>query len=132
MAPLSVLVVDDVPDTAQTTADVLNLMGFQARAALTPLDAIREAAADPPRAILLDLSLPGLSGYDLARHIRGTTPGRPLLVAYTGLQGTESRARAAGFDLHVLKPADPVDLAKLLRDEMSRRPGPAAAAGSAS
>ncbi|HVK13572.1 MAG TPA: response regulator [Gemmataceae bacterium] len=125
MTPFSVLVVDDKPDTAQTTADVLNLLGFQARAAVTPLDAIREAAADPPNAVLLDLGLPGLSGYDLARHLRETIPERPLLVAYTGRQGTESRARDAGFDLHVLKPADPVDLAELLRTEMGRRTGPA-------
>jgi CheY-like chemotaxis protein len=125
MTPFSVLVVDDKPDTAQTTADVLNLLGFQARAAVTPLDAIREAAADPPNAVLLDLGLPGLSGYDLARHLRETIPERPLLVAYTGRQGTESRARDAGFDLHILKPADPVDLAELLRTEMGRRTGPA-------
>ena len=122
MAPVSVLVVDDVPDTAQTTADVLNLLGFQARSAVTPLDAIREAAADPPRAILLDLALPGLNGYDLARHLRWAAP-RPLLVAYTGLQGTEAEALAAGFDLHVLKPADPVYLAELLRAAVGRRPG---------
>jgi two-component system, OmpR family, response regulator len=117
-----VLVVDDVSDTARTTAEVLNLLGFQARPAMTPLDAIREAAAAPPDVILMDLGLPGLSGFDLARHLRWMGPWRPLLVALTGVQGSESQARVEGFDLHVLKPADPIELADLLRAAMGRRP----------
>ena len=124
MAPISVLVVDDAPDAAQTTAEVLNLLGFQARAALTPLDAIREAVADPPDVILMDLGLPGISGFDLARHMRWMAPWRPLLVAYTGHPETEARARAERFDLHVLKPADPCQLADLLRDGVRGRPSP--------
>jgi two-component system, OmpR family, response regulator len=122
--PLSVLVVDDVPDTAHSTATILTLLGFDARAAVTPLDAIREATADPPDAILMDLGMPGLSGYDLARHLKWMGPWRPLLVAHTGLPGTEARARAEGFDLHVLKPADPRRLADLLRAELGGRPDP--------
>jgi two-component system, OmpR family, response regulator len=132
MTPVSVLVVDDMADTARTTADVLTLLGFDARSAVTPLDAIREAAADPPDAVLLDLGMPGLSGYDLARHLGGEGPERPLLVALTGIQGSESEARAAGFDLHVLKPADPVQLADLLRAAVDRRTDLTAAPGTAS
>jgi two-component system, OmpR family, response regulator len=122
MAALSVLVVDDAPDSAQSTADVLNLLGFHARAVLTPLDAIREAAADPPDVVIMDLSLPG--ECELAHLLQERTLGRPLLVAYTGLQGTEARAQAEGYDLHILKPIDPRQLADLVRDGVRGRPVP--------
>jgi CheY-like chemotaxis protein len=125
MEPLSVLVVDDEPDTARTTADVLTMLGLPARAAVTPLDAIRQAAADPPGAIVMDLRRPDVSGYDLARHLRWMAPWRPLMVALTGVPESERRARAEGFDLHVAKPADPRWLADLLRAAAG---GPAAVA----
>jgi CheY-like chemotaxis protein len=135
MTPLSVLVVDDEPDTARTTADVLTLLGLRARAAVTPLDAIREAAADPPDAVLMDLHRPDVSGYDLARHLRWMAPWRPLLVALTGVAGSEQRARAEGFDLHVAKPANPHHLAALLRASVGEPrlvPDPASYLGRAS
>jgi CheY-like chemotaxis protein len=122
--------VDDEPDTARTTADILGLLGFRTRAAVTPLDAVWAAATDPPDVVLMDLHRPDVSGFDLARHLRWMAPWRPLLVALTGMPGSENRARAEGFDLHVAKPADPHRLVALLRtafrggaDEPSVVPG---------
>jgi CheY-like chemotaxis protein len=117
----AVLVADDEPDTAQSLARLLNLLGFEARAAATPPDALRLAAAHPPDAVVMDLGWPGADGCALAAAVCRAAGGRPLLVAVTGHQGQESRARAAGFDHLFLKPADPAALADLL----------AAAAGSA-
>lgn len=119
MAPLSVLVVGDLRDAAESMATVLNLMGFRARAAVSPLDAIRAAAAEAPDVVLMDLKRPDVSGYDLARHLSGMRPVPPFLVALTGLNGDEGRARAEGFDLHVQKPADPRALAALLRTRVA-------------
>jgi CheY-like chemotaxis protein len=126
----SVLVVDDEPDTAHTTADILRLLGFRTRAAVTPLDAVRAAAADPPDVVLMDLHRPDVSGFDLARHLRWMAPWRPLLVALTGMPGSEARARAEGFDMYVPKPADPNQLAALLRRAFrDGADGPAVAGG---
>src|SRR5262249_37747871 len=69
--------------------------------------------------ILLDIGLPGVNGWDLAPVLREHAAGRPLLlVAVTGY-GTEqdkARSRAAGFDAHILKPAEPDELQRLLAD----------------
>jgi DNA-binding response OmpR family regulator len=131
MAPVSVLVVDDMPDAAHTTADVLRLLGFDARAAVSPLDAIRAAAVDPPDVVVMDLGRPDVSGFDLARHMCGMSARRPLLVALTGLQGAAPRCQAAGFDLYVLKPADPTQFAALIRAAMGRRANSVARHGAA-
>jgi CheY-like chemotaxis protein len=117
----AVLIADDEPDTAQSLTHLLNLLGFEARAAATPLDALRLAAAHPPDAVVMDLGWPGADGCALGVAVCRAAGGRPLLVAVTGHQGQEGRARAAGFDHLFLKPADPAAQADLL----------AAAAGSA-
>jgi CheY-like chemotaxis protein len=123
----AVLVADDEPDTAQSLAQLLTLLGFEAWAAATPLDALRLAAAHPPDAVVMDLGWPGADGCSLAGAICRVAGRRPLLVAVTGHQGEEGRARAAGFDHHFLKPADPAALADLLATagdpgDESRRP----------
>jgi signal transduction histidine kinase len=106
---LCVLVVDDDEDTVQSTAEVLALHGYRVLAATSGAEAVRLAAADPPDAALLDLSMPVMDGFEVARRIcaarRPGTP-RPVLVAVTG-QSTLDRERtaAAGFDLHLVKPA---------------------------
>jgi CheY-like chemotaxis protein len=110
----AVLVADDEPDTAQSLAQLLTILGFEARAAATPLDALRLAAAHPPDAVVMDLGWPGADGCALARAVCRLAGRRPLLVAVTGYHGEEGRALAAGFDHHFLKPADPTALADLL------------------
>jgi CheY-like chemotaxis protein len=119
--PVTVLVADDQKDTANTLAEVLNLSGFEARAATLPLDALRLAADNPPDVVVMDLGWPGLDGYALARAVRNVAGRRPLLVALTGYPGFESRSKAEGFDGHFLKPVDPDELVGYLRDHVQDR-----------
>ena len=114
----SVLVVDDSPDTARSTAELLTLMGYAARVALSGEDALRQAAIDPPDVVLLDIRMPGMDGYEVARRLAAVGSGKPpVLVAVTGCATQDDRVQtaAAGFDLHLAKPVDPAVLVGLLR-----------------
>jgi CheY-like chemotaxis protein len=116
--PLSVLVVDDSPDAAGSTAELLALAGHAVRFAVSGEDALRLAAADPPDVVLLDLWMPGMDGYAVARRLAAQTTGKPpLLVAVTGCGSAADRAEAgaAGFHLHLVKPVEPAVLLGLLR-----------------
>lgn len=107
---MTVLVVDDEADAADSLALVLELSGFAARVAADGAGALRAARADPPDAVVLDLLMPGMDGWELARRLRDEALGRrPLLIAVTGCGTEEARRRsaAAGIDLHLLKPTDP-------------------------
>ena len=101
------LVVDDNEDAAESLAVLLRMRGHEvwvAHDGPSALEAVRECS---PEAVLLDIGLPGMSGYDVARELRAAQ-GRPLLIALTGYGQREDRERAreAGFDLHFAKPAD--------------------------
>jgi DNA-binding response OmpR family regulator len=104
-----VLVVDDYPDAAETTCILLSLLGHDCRFATCAEDALIEAGRFEPDVAILDIGLPDLSGFDLARELRQRFAGKPLyLAALTGWGQPEDRVKAfaAGFDHHVLKPAD--------------------------
>src|SRR5215470_1303166 len=105
-----ILVVDDEPDSADSLALFLRLRGHDVRTAYDGPTALKEVQNHQPDVIFLDLGLPGMSGYDVARRLRATPGvGRMRLVALTGY-GTEAdrqMARDAGFDLHLAKPVDP-------------------------
>src|SRR5437868_11032136 len=114
---LRVLVVDDNRDVAETTATILRLSGCDTHVAFdgrSGLDAIERLQPD---AVLLDIGLPGLDGYQVAERMR-TLPAhrRTLVVAVSGYGQEEDRARskAAGFDYHVVKPIDPAVITGLL------------------
>jgi CheY-like chemotaxis protein len=121
-SPTTVLVADDEPDAARSLAGLLALLGFEARAATTPLDVVRLAVAHPPDAVVLDLGWPGPDGCALAGAVCRAAGRRPVLVALTGRPGQEGRCRAAGFDHHLLKPADPAAVARAIRDRVSDNP----------
>ena len=114
--PLTVLVADDQKDTANTLAELLNLSGFNARAATLPLDALRLAADTPPDVVVMDVAWPDVDGYTLARSVEHMAGRRPVLVAVTGRDGYEGRSRAEGFDAHFLKPVDPGRLVDYLHN----------------
>jgi CheY-like chemotaxis protein len=125
-ARLRVLVVEDDADTAETTAYLLTAAGHSARVARDGAAALRDVQADLLDVVLLDLAMPKMDGYEVARRIRamGFNP-RPLLVAVTGYGTAPDRQRTdrAGFDAHLLKPADPELLLQLLaRFSMTLRP----------
>ncbi|HEX4611240.1 MAG TPA: response regulator, partial [Urbifossiella sp.] len=113
-----VLVVDDDPDAAESTATLLDLAGFDARTATTGEDALRQAEDAPPNAVFLDLMMPGMDGYELARRLREQVPGRrPFLVAVSGcaLPDDHRRSADAGLDLHLAKPVEPAVLVGVLK-----------------
>jgi PAS domain S-box-containing protein len=112
-----VLVVDDQPDSTDSLALLLRLHGHEVYTAADGPGAVDEFLRSKPEVVFLDLGLPGMSGYDVARRLRATPEGRDVrLVAVTGY-GTEAdraRTRAAGFDLHLAKPVDPHAVEALL------------------
>jgi CheY-like chemotaxis protein len=126
---LRVLVVDDSPDTTESLALLLGAWGHEAITAPDAPEALEEASRRNPQAALLDIGLPSMDGYELARRLR-RLPGMAdaLLVALTGLatEGDRQLALEAGFDLHVPKPAEPDDLRRLLLcHERARQGAPA-------
>jgi DNA-binding response OmpR family regulator len=111
------LIVDDNRDTAESLSMLLELMGHEVRTAHDGLAAIDVAAEFHPDAVLLDIGLPKLNGYDTARRIREQAWGKAMhLIAVTGWgQDTDrTEARTAGFDHHLTKPVDIPTLTKLL------------------
>ena len=108
-----VLVVDDYADAAEVTCVLLSILGHECRHTATGAGALEESARFDPHIVLLDIGLPDISGYDVARELRIRAAGRPLhLAAVTGWGQPEDRVRAlaAGFDQHVLKPTDAAKL----------------------
>ena len=108
-APRRVLVVDDNIDAAATLGTILQLLGHAAHCLSDPHQVIETVEAFAPEIVFLDIGMPGLSGYDVARQLRGHPAGKDVtIVALTGWGQAEDRKRTAeaGFDHHVVKPAD--------------------------
>jgi signal transduction histidine kinase len=106
---MRVLVVDDNVDAAQTLQMLLEAGGHRVRVAHTALEALEVAQATSPELCLLDIGLPDISGYDLARGLRSMAgTAKATLVAVTGYGRREDRdqADAAGFDHYFVKPVD--------------------------
>ena len=112
-----ILVVDDNRDSAESLAMVLRLSGYDARTAYDGRQALVDAQVYRPDLVLLDIGLPGVSGYEVARRLR-SEPGavQTKLVALSGYAREEDRrqAIAAGFDDYLIKPVDFDALFKLL------------------
>jgi two-component system CheB/CheR fusion protein len=120
-----ILVVDDSIDSADSLALLLADEGYQVRMASDAAEAMREAAEFHPDTVILDIGLPEVSGYELARRIRREPWGGAVrLVALTGWGQDEDRRRSreAGFDEHVMKPVDPDELLSLLRAARTETP----------
>jgi two-component system CheB/CheR fusion protein len=116
-SPHRVLIVDDYPDSADISAMLLSLFGYDCQVAVTGQDALAQAAAFDPDIVILDIGLPDISGYEVAQRLRAQARARPLfLAAVTGWGQPEDRVRAmaAGFDVHVLKPTDSAKIQHIL------------------
>ena len=120
-----VLVVDDNEDAADSLAMLLSAHGDAVRTAYDGEQAIELESAFAPEVVLLDIGLPKVSGYDVARHIRAARGSSPLIVAITGWGQREDRERAreAGFDHHFTKPVDVDRLMELVDRERPRPRG---------
>lgn len=106
---MRVLLVEDNRDTLATLSAVLRFEKYEVVTALDGPTAIEIAKLYPPDAVLLDIGLPGLDGYKVAKALRELRPGNKLLIAaITGYGTAEDKRRAleAGIDAHLTKPAD--------------------------
>jgi CheY-like chemotaxis protein len=113
-----VLIVEDNPDGADSLAMFLRMSGFDVRVAYSGAEGVAAALAHPPHAVLCDIQMPDLDGFEVARRVREALPEPPLLVAVTARREQDllGPAGQAGFDHYFLKPADPVEIGGLLSE----------------
>jgi PAS domain S-box-containing protein len=112
-----ILVVDDNIDAAESVAVLLRMWGHEVRIAHTGLEALQAAEESQPEIVVLDIGLPGLDGYEVAKRLRCQPRFRKtVLAAMTGYAQANDRQRAleAGFDHHLTKPVDPKTLHSLV------------------
>jgi PAS domain S-box-containing protein len=114
--PRRVLIVDDNADAVESLALLLKMDGHEVRTAYDGSTALSAVQEFQPGAVLLDIGLPGMDGYEVARRLRGEVAWQGLLVALTGYGQEEDvrRSREAGFDAHLLKPAEHTAVQHLL------------------
>jgi len=123
-AHLNLMLVDDNVDAALTLGLLLESGGHAVTVVHDPHDALARAAGQPYDGFLLDIGLPGMSGYELARRLRKLPGARDaLLVAITGYgrQSDQGTAAGAGFDRYFVKPVDPAGLFRLLGERAGRK-----------
>jgi PAS domain S-box-containing protein len=111
-----VLIIEDNDDARRMLRHLLDHAGHEVHEASEGDDGLSRALALAPDAVIVDIGLPGLDGYAIARRLREAGPPGLLLVAVTGYgqDGDRRRSREAGFDVHLTKPVDPVVLDTLL------------------
>ncbi|HUQ28076.1 MAG TPA: PAS domain S-box protein [Usitatibacter sp.] len=119
----SVVVVEDNADAAESMAMLLRAIGHDVRVQLDGTSALEEISARMPDVVLLDIGLPGLNGYEVARRLREHPGGEALRIyALTGYGQEDDRRRSlqAGFDGHLVKPVIPSDLFALVDAQPAR------------
>ena len=118
-----ILVVDDEPDVAGALVELLGQKGHTARAVPDGASALAAVRTFDPELVLLDLGLPGMNGYEVAKELRETLGRRVMLVALTGYQDDPARLGEAGFDAHLLKPTSLEKLFALVAELDRKREG---------
>jgi DNA-binding response OmpR family regulator len=114
---LRVLVVDDEPDTVLSLLALLRAEGYEAKGANDGRAALRELATFDPDAVVMDIAMPHMSGWDVAREVRKVRGPKRVLIAITGTfvsAPDEILSRTVGFNHYLLKPCDPGALLKIL------------------
>jgi signal transduction histidine kinase len=117
----SILLIDDNDDGREMMALALRAQGYDVRQAGDGIRGIEEALANPPQVALVDIGLPGMDGYEVARRLRRDPATKGIrLVALTGygLVKDQNRALEAGFDLHLVKPVSTERLSGII-DELA-------------
>jgi PAS domain S-box-containing protein len=122
---LRLLIVDDNTDTVDSLAMLLRLAGYQVITATNGPAGLQAVLAESPDVVLMDLGLPGIDGFEVARRIREKTRA-PILIAMTGYGQSTDRelSKEAGFEYHLVKPVDPVKLQNLLAQLAGQSPAP--------
>ncbi|WP_029629711.1 response regulator [Zavarzinella formosa] len=121
-----VLVVDDNEDAATSFGELLNMAGYQVKTAFNGREALLVAESFRPEACVLDINMPEMDGYQLARQLRDQNPDHPPVFATVtakGDYGHLGQAVEAGFDLHFTKPADPQEVMEQLEWCMGKQVG---------
>jgi len=116
----TILVVDDNSDAAASIATFLRMLGHDVEVVHDGPSALHRIVTMPPEIVLLDIGLPGLDGYEVARRVRERPEGQGIrLYAMTGYGQEEDRKRAlaSGFDAHLVKPVPPADLLQLIETQ---------------
>lgn len=117
--PLRIIVADDERDQVATLAAILEEEGHQVREVYRGSEVLRMVRDFDPDVALIDIGMPGMTGYDVAREIRQIYgKQRPLLIAVTGWKQSSDRilAKLAGFDHHIAKPFETEALLKLISE----------------
>ena len=116
-ASRDILIVEDNADARDTLRRLLELQGHRVRVAAEGVAALEAVRTAPPEVALVDIGLPGMDGYEIARRVRADGGRRITLIALTGYGLPEDRRRTAeaGFDAHLVKPVDYEKLAEALR-----------------
>jgi DNA-binding response OmpR family regulator len=126
--PLRILIVDDNRDIVTTTMDLVRARGHEGMACYDGLSVIKCVQQFDPDVVVMDIGLPGRSGWDAAKDIRASIAGkRPLLVGVTGEYSRpehEAWAEKSGFDYYLIKPVDPKVLLVLIDEwaDLSLKP----------
>jgi CheY-like chemotaxis protein len=117
-----IMIVDDNEDAAEILAEALKFVGHETQTAHDARSALKSVSKFAPEVILMDIGLPGMDGYELARALRSMADlNSPRLIALTGYGQESDRRRAveAGFDLHLVKPIDIDRLLSVIDDKAS-------------
>jgi CheY-like chemotaxis protein len=111
-----ILIVEDNEDSADSMALMLKFLGHEVSIEYDGPPALEAIRGKPPEVVLLDISLPSMSGFEVAQQIRQQSGQALYLVAVTGYGRDEEmlRSREAGFDIHILKPIDYDHLSQVL------------------
>lgn len=115
-----VMIVDDNVDAADTLATLLGFEGYEAICVYDGFQALKRVSEFRPDIVLLDIGLPGMDGYEVARRLREEFILQPLmLIAVTGWGGEEDlrKSQQAGIDHHLVKPVNPEELVRVMRAE---------------
>ena len=127
LEPQRIVVADDNTDSAESLAALLSISGHSVFVTHDGAGAVRMARALQPTLAILDLGMPGVDGFQAARMIRNDPGGGAIaLIALSGFgQPTDrERSRAAGFDMHLVKPIDPAQIDALLVQAVTLRAAP--------
>src|SRR3954466_203685 len=122
---LRVLIADDDRDATATLEALLNEEGHLTRSVYHGRDVVEQVVSFTPDMVLLDIGMPGMTGYDVARQLRDRFGGaKPVLIAVTGWSRPSDKrmASASGIDYHIAKPYDPRALLSLIAEAAGGRP----------
>jgi CheY-like chemotaxis protein len=114
---LRILVVDDNTDAAESLRMLLSVFGHQVEIAHDGQRALATAQTQKPQLVFLDIGLPGMDGYEVARRLRsdaGLADSKLIALSGYGTEADQKRSRDAGFNRHLVKPVDPGELPAII------------------